>query len=140
MLKKFLMIGLATTACLVFADDVRGEEEAPPAAAEAAPAAAEAAPAVAAAPSPGQVVFETQKCNSCHAIEVLGIPIVDAEEIEEGEKTPPDLSHAGAEHTKQFIAAYLMKKKTIEDKKHKKRFRGTPEELKTVAIWLSEMK
>ncbi len=96
-----------------------------------------ALPAPAAA-ADGKTIFTEYKCNQCHTIDAAGVAKVEGEEEEEEEA--PDLSKAGKEHDKVFIAKYLMKRVEIDGKKHKKRFTGSNQELVTLATWLAGLK
>ncbi|MFN7953279.1 MAG: c-type cytochrome [bacterium] len=108
-----------------------------------------AAPAARAQDADGKKIFVAQKCNRCHKIESQGVAIVESEdptdeegdEPDTGEKRdPPDLSNVGAEKDKLWIAKFLVKQETLDGRKHKKRFRGTKDELKVVAEWLGGLK
>ena len=92
----------------------------------------------------GKTIFVEQRCNTCHTIKSQSVEITEAEEGEveeavEGDPDPPDLSAIGSEHDKVWIAKYLIKKEEVEGRKHKKRFRGSTDELKTVAEWLATL-
>lgn len=95
---------------------------------------------------PGQKMFTEFKCTQCHTIDSLKIAKVKSEEKEEeaeegGKKVdPPDLSNAGKQHDVAFISKWLLKEEKIEGKKHKKKFKGTEEELKTLSEWLGTLK
>ena len=97
---------------------------------------------------PGQKVFLDSKCNSCHSLKAAKIEKKKAEpaEVEEApaagttKKEPPDLSGTGLKHTAEWFQGWLMKKELIDGKKHKKMFRGTSAELKTLSTWLAGMK
>jgi len=82
----------------------------------------------------GKQIFTDKKCNSCHSIESLGI-----------ERTNPkakgtDLSKVGDELTEEFIAKYLKKEETLNDKKHGIAFKGTDEEFSALVKWLASLK
>jgi mono/diheme cytochrome c family protein len=96
---------------------------------------------------PGQKIFTDFKCAQCHSIDSLKIAKVksdekDEEATEEGGKKqePSDLSDAGKRHDAAFISKWLMKEEKIEGKKHKKKFKGNPDELKTLSDWLGTLK
>ena len=106
--------------------------------------AAEAIPA-------GQKIFLDNKCTQCHNISALKIAKAKAdkdekeeEEASEGGKKvdPPDLSDVGKDkdHDAAWFSKWLMKEEKIEGRKHKKKFKGSPEELKTVTEWLTTLK
>lgn len=99
----------------------------------------------------GQKLFLDYKCNSCHTVSALKIEKrkQSGDEEEEAEATaqkttkkkePPDLSGAGLERKAAWIEGWLLKKELIDGKKHRKKFRGTAEEAKTVSAWLATLK
>ncbi len=96
--------------------------------------------------SPGQKIFTENKCTQCHAIAALKILKVESDEKEapedEGGKKidPPDLGDAGKEHDAAFITKWLMKEEKIDGHKHKKKFKGSEEDLKVLADWLGTLK
>ena len=63
----------------------------------------------------------------------------DEDEYEE-EVEAPDLSNVGTTHDAKWISQYLRKKIAKDGKKHKKRFKGSQEERKILAIWLESLK
>lgn len=92
-------------------------------------------------------LFKDNKCTQCHAIDALKIEKVkgdeeEKDEADEGGKKvdPPDLGGAGKEHDAAFISKWLMKEEKIEGKKHKKKFKGSPEDLKVLSDWLATLK
>jgi cytochrome c551/c552 len=98
----------------------------------------------------GKDVFLKYKCNKCHAIKAQNIePILKEEKGEEeeeekeekGKKKIKDLSGVGLERNAEWIKGWLLKKeKNEEGKKHKPKWKGTDDELKTVAEWLAQQK
>lgn len=86
----------------------------------------------------GKKLFLDYKCDSCHTIKSLGIKL--GAKPDEKSKDAPDLSKAGAERDKKWIAGYLLKKNDIKGEKHEKRFSGTKDELKVLATWLGTLK
>lgn len=97
-----------------------------------------AAPAAAA--DSGKDVFIAQSCNDCHTIESEGIALGEGAEEEEDAEDAPDLSDVGSEYEKVWIAKYLLKQVDKDGEKHKKRFRGSKQELVQVATWLATLK
>lgn len=91
-------------------------------------------------PADGKAIFEANKCMSCHAVKNIGIEAKKAEGEEAEENKAPDLSGVGLEKDAEFIAKYLQKLEAINGKKHMKKFKGTEDELKTLAAWLAEQK
>lgn len=102
----------------------------------------------------GKQIFLTNKCNSCHTVQALGIEKKKSEDAEEAKKKtedaeeakaksenkPPDLSSVGLERKADWISKFLMKTETIKGEKHPRKFRGTEAELKTLASWLEGQK
>lgn len=109
----------------------------------------------------GQKLFLKNHCTSCHSIKAVKIekkaePAVEEEvketaaketaaketEVKETgtKKEPPDLSGVGLKHKSDWIQGWLLKKELIDGKPHKKKFRGTPDELKTLATWLETLR
>jgi mono/diheme cytochrome c family protein len=97
----------------------------------------------------GHQVFLKAKCNSCHTLKAAKIEKRKVEPADEEEaaattsstkKEPPDLSGAGIKRDATWIEGWLARKELIDGKKHKKKFTGTPAEMKTVAAWLATMK
>ncbi len=98
----------------------------------------------------GQKIFLDNKCTQCHAIDALKISKAKADKDEEEEEAseggkkvdPPDLSDAGKnkDHDAAWFSKWLMKEEKVEGRKHKKKFKGSPEELKTVSEWLTTLK
>jgi hypothetical protein len=78
-------------------------------------------------------IFINAKCNKCHSIEILKIESTS-------KKEPFDLSKVGSERNAEFLTKYLLKEETLNDKKHKKEFKGTDEELQVLVDWLLEQK
>ncbi len=88
--------------------------------------------------APGKVVFKAQKCSSCHAIKSQGIAKSGGEESKD--KEPPDLSNVGTKRTAAWMTKSLLKKETIDDAKHLKKFKGTDDELEVITNWLATLK
>lgn len=86
-------------------------------------AAADAPPA---APD-GKAVFTQQKCTKCHS----------APGIKGGKK---DLAGVAKARSAEWMKKWLLKEETIDGKKHKKGFGGTPAELDAVVEWLASLK
>jgi len=94
----------------------------------------------------GKPIFVKYKCGACHSIKSQGIvnkadtTAAATADTSKSTRKPPDLSSVGKDHKDGFVAAYMLKKETIEGRKHMKMFRGTPAELATLAAWLETMK
>ena len=95
---------------------------------------------------PGMALFKKNKCTQCHTIQAVNISKEESEEEEEaveGEEKvdPPDLSGAGKERTAEWITKWLKKEeKTKKGRKHKKKFKGGEDELKSISEWLAGLK
>ncbi|MGM0577617.1 MAG: c-type cytochrome [Myxococcota bacterium] len=83
----------------------------------------------------GKAIFLDNNCNNCHTIESKGIDYSEDKSDNDG----GDLSKVGAEHDKKWIALFLLKKKDLDGKKHKKKFYGSKGDLKTLATWLETL-
>ncbi|MCB1041991.1 MAG: c-type cytochrome [Acidobacteria bacterium] len=95
--------------------------------------------------SEGPEAFKANGCTKCHAIEVAGIEFApgEPEEGEEAEeKEPVDLSKIGSEVSEEHILAFLKRQEVSHgnEKKHKKKFKGTDEEMQILAHWLASLK
>jgi mono/diheme cytochrome c family protein len=87
----------------------------------------------------GKAIFLANKCSNCHAISAAGIARAGA--APSGlPKAPPDLTGVGSRHTAAFIVKFLRKEETIEGRKHILKFKGTDDELGTLAAWLCTVK
>lgn len=81
----------------------------------------------------GKDIFEVNKCNSCHSIK--------AEKIDAKSKSnAPDLSAVGSDVKSDFIQKFLKKEESLGGKKHPIAFKGTNDELATLANWLGSLK
>jgi len=94
-------------------------------------------------------IFKDYGCTECHSVSALDIGVVQSEEADdeddwddedEEEIEAPDLSNVGTTHDAKWISQYLRKKIAKDGKKHKKRFKGSQEERKILAIWLESLK
>jgi len=102
----------------------------------------------------GKPIFLNYKCSSCHEIASQGItkkaaatpaatpasPATPGTPATTTSRKPPDLSGVGLVRKADWIKGYLQKKESIEDRKHMKAFKGTDEELATLAGWLESLK
>jgi mono/diheme cytochrome c family protein len=84
----------------------------------------------------GKSIFVENKCSTCHAISAAGIARTGAATA----KTPPDLSTVGTRRTAAFIVKFLKKEEAIEGRKHVLKFKGSDEQLGTLAAWLVGLK
>jgi cytochrome c5 len=78
-------------------------------------------------------IFEDNKCNLCHSIEVEGI------EAKKKSDKYPDLSKMSADHDAELLAKYLHKDEKINDKKHPMPFKGSDEEMTALITWMKEL-
>ena len=94
----------------------------------------------------GQSIFLKYRCKSCHSIKAVGIEKKaeagdeDAAEVATSKDKPPDLSGIGTEHDAAWFTKWLLKKELKDGKTHKKKFRGTETELKTLTEWIATLK
>lgn len=88
--------------------------------------------------APGKTIFIDNKCSSCHSVKSQGIIKSSTEETKE--KAPPDLSNVGTKHTGDWMCNYLLKKETLNDAKHLKKFKGSQDDLEVMAKWLATLK
>jgi mono/diheme cytochrome c family protein len=80
----------------------------------------------------GKALFERLGCTKCHAIAAEGVARKPG-----GKTEGPDLSGKGKTLTADWITSFLEKKVTTEEgKKHKTKFKGTADELKTIAGYI----
>ncbi len=82
----------------------------------------------------GKKVFIEKKCMTCHSVDSQGLT------LEAKKANIPDLSFAGDHNDSAFIVEYLKKNEKINDKAHPMAFKGTDEELKSLADWLASLK
>lgn len=88
----------------------------------------------------GKTLIGEKKCTTCHSVKAAGIEKTK-------KKKGPDLSGVGKKYDAAHIEKFL--KKEVEHKsvfnegkqvKHKKKFKGSDEELKAVATFLAAQK
>lgn len=84
----------------------------------------------------GKKVFTEHECGDCHGVKAAGIAEPKAAKEDKG----PDLSGIVAKRGAEWIGRYLKKKEKIDGVKHKKKFRGSKDELKALVDWLSSLK
>lgn len=90
----------------------------------------------------GKELFTKFRCNSCHTIQSEAIAKKASEDAEEdqGDRKSPDLSSVGKKRTAAWMSKFLMKLEKNEGELHRKKFRGTEPELKTLTAWLETLK
>lgn len=84
----------------------------------------------------GKTIFLDNKCSNCHSVSSVGIKGMRPE----GGAKPNDLSNTGGKLKAPWIEKWLMKEETLNNKKHMRKFKGTPEELHTLTNWLETLK
>jgi len=78
----------------------------------------------------GLALFTAQKCDMCHSV-----PQVDVVAKVKSEKMKgPDLPNEAREL--DWMKSFLEREVQLNDKDHKKEFKGTDEELQAIAAWL----
>ena len=80
----------------------------------------------------GKQIFLDSKCNKCHTVNSM--------DINSKKDDASDLSDAGSVGDVEFLKSYLLKEAEIDDKSHKTKFKGSEEELNTLAEWLASLK
>jgi mono/diheme cytochrome c family protein len=88
----------------------------------------------------GKKIFVDQKCNVCHSIDSQGIAKKGPPAKPTDKNPPPDLSNLGAEKSADWIAKFLAKEETLNNKKHPKGWTGKKEDLTTLSSWLATLK
>lgn len=88
----------------------------------------------------GKTIFTDNKCQSCHTITALGVERKKSADDEKTEKDPPDLSGVGIERNSAWMTKYLLKKESIKDEKHLKKFKGSEADLAVLTQWLETLK
>lgn len=107
----------------------------------------------------GKEIFLSKECNECHSIRVEQVAVLPPEEgkeeeeeealdvgfgddvEEEDEVEPPDLSGVGKRHDSAWMTKFVTKKiETEEGKKHRKKFKGTDDELRALVSYLASLK
>ncbi|HKB85757.1 MAG TPA: c-type cytochrome [Ignavibacteriaceae bacterium] len=79
----------------------------------------------------GQKIFLESKCTACHSVNTAGIT--------SNKKEAVDLSKTGDNLNTNFITRYLNKEVKQNDKLHKTAFKGSAENLNTLASWLTSL-
>jgi mono/diheme cytochrome c family protein len=93
----------------------------------------------------GLKLFKQGKCVQCHSIDALKITKVksdgdddDAVLDENGKKIdPPDLSGVGKDHDAAWFAKWLKKEVEVDGHKHKKKYKGSEDDLKVITEWIA---
>lgn len=82
----------------------------------------------------GKKIFLDQKCNLCHSIDSQSIAKKTAT------SKAPDLSNVGSTQSAEWIAKFMTKEESLENKKHPKGWTGKKEDLTTLSTWLATLK
>jgi cytochrome c2 len=102
----------------------------------------------------GKELFITYKCTSCHSVDsekiekrkAAGTEAAEGEDAKTAAATPAtpkknsDLSGVGVKKDAAWFSKYLMKEEKLDEKLHKTKFRGTPQELREMSAWLESLK
>jgi mono/diheme cytochrome c family protein len=84
----------------------------------------------------GQKAFMDAKCNRCHSISSHEIEATVSSEKMRG----PDLAKVGTKHDAAWITQYVKREVKMDDKNHRMAWKGSDEDLKTIADWLATLK
>ena len=82
----------------------------------------------------GKAVFTAQKCNMCHSVAQAELTATMKSEKMKGPDLPAE------SHDSKWLVSYLKREVQLNDKDHKKEFKGTDEEAQAIAAWLVELK
>jgi mono/diheme cytochrome c family protein len=93
-------------------------------------------PAAVYADHAGPKVFEANKCSNCHSVEKVKI----ARKIQSEKMAGPDLSKIGDERDAAWIVKFAMREVEVDGKQHKNEYKGTKDDLQTIANWLASLK
>lgn len=86
----------------------------------------------------GKALFVKMKCTKCHSVKAAGVK--RSEPLEEGDKES-DLSKMGAKKWElDDMAKFLKKKAKRNGKKHRKKYKGSDDDLKAILTWLKTLK
>ena len=77
-----------------------------------------------------------QHCGECHGVKVADIAPTTKKDKDKG----PDLTGIGEKFEADWIMKYIKKEADKEGKSHKKKFKGSDEELQVLVDWLLEQK
>ncbi|HCY76112.1 MAG TPA: hypothetical protein DHV28_09350 [Ignavibacteriales bacterium] len=82
----------------------------------------------------GKKIFIANKCVTCHSVK--------AEDLISNTKLKnvPDLSDVGTRRNADFIMKFITKKEKLNNKLHMIAFKGSDEDLQTLAKWLETLK
>ena len=83
----------------------------------------------------GKETYE-QHCAECHGVKVAKISPTTKKDADRG----PDLTGIGEKYQENWIKRYVKMEAENDGKSHKKRFKGSDEELQVLVDWLLEQK
>lgn len=86
-------------------------------------------------PDEGKAAFSENGCNRCHGVETQDIEATISVERLRG----PDLSHIGSERDTDWIVGWVKRDQTVDDKPHPAPYRGSDDDLRTIAEWLVQL-
>lgn len=84
----------------------------------------------------GKQTFLDNNCNRCHSVSAHDIEATVQSESMRGS----DLSDVGKNRDAEWLEKYLQKEVELDGKTHRSTFRGSDEDLQTIAEWLAEQK
>lgn len=84
----------------------------------------------------GKQAFLDNNCNRCHSVSARDIEAT----IQSESMRASDLSSVGENRDAEWIEKYLQKKVENDGKTHRSTFRGSDEDLESIAEWLAEQK
>lgn len=87
----------------------------------------------------GKTLFTSNKCQTCHSVDVAEIKRTKPVSATAARK-PPDLSKVGDKRDAEWMVKFLSKTEKIEGKTHPPVFKGTKEDRETIAAWLATLK
>jgi mono/diheme cytochrome c family protein len=76
----------------------------------------------------GREVFKDQGCYGCHAVGKFGTPI------------GPDLTHAGAKYSEEYVARWLQDPEAQRPSAHMPRLELTPRQVSLLAAFIASLK
>jgi cytochrome c oxidase subunit II len=79
-------------------------------------------------PAPGEQVFVSQGCYGCHQVGKFGTPI------------GPDLSHIGTKYPASYLRRWLRDPESVRPTAHMPKLELSPEEIASLAAYLSSLK
>ena len=89
----------------------------------------------------GKAAFLNEKCQRCHSIQTEKVELTAGGYVKSKDKNiPPDLSGIGSKHDAEWMFKYVKRTQTREGLKHAGVYRGSDEQLKSLADWLATLK